>query len=231
MPFFLTDRDSTITERMDDPSCDTVKLFNTYKQFWWINRFLSKWDRIYKNEIRPILKNQNGTASLLDIGFGGGDIPIQLDRLAKKDGFKLQITAIEADKRSLDFADKLDTPSNIHFENILSTEILRQQKKFDLVISNHVIHHLDNETLQKICKEAEQLATQKVIFNDLKRSDWAYLFFFIFSKLLFWNSFVSEDGLISLKRSYTFKELSAIAPKGWTVKKLFPFRLVLSYDH
>lgn len=231
MPLFLRNRNSEIKERMDDPECNPEKLINTYKQFWWINRFLSKWNRIYKNEIRPILKKQKGATSLLDIGFGGGDIPIQLDRLAKKDGYKLHITAIEADKRSLDFVDKLNTPSNIHFENILSTDLLLQQRKFDVVISNHVIHHLDNETLQKICREAEQLAAQKVIFNDLKRSDWAYLLFSIFSKLLFWNSFVSEDGLISLKRSYTFKELSAIAPKGWTVKKLFPFRLVLCYEH
>jgi 2-polyprenyl-3-methyl-5-hydroxy-6-metoxy-1,4-benzoquinol methylase len=230
MPFFLKHRNSELQELMDDSDCDPVKLSNTYRQFWWINRFLSKWNRIYKNDIRPILINQNGSASLLDIGFGGGDIPIQLDRISKKDGFKLQITAIEADSRSLDFVRKLDTPSNIYFENTLSTDILRQGKEFNFVISNHVIHHLDSETLLTICKEAEQLATKKVIFNDLRRSDWAYLLFFIFSKLLFRNSFVSVDGLISIKRSYTFKELSAIAPDGWSVERLFPFRLVLSYE-
>jgi len=230
MLLFLKHRNSELQELMDDPDCDPAKLSNTYRQFWWINRFLSKWNRIYKKDISPILNQQNGSASLLDIGFGGGDIPLHLDKLAKSDGFQLQITAIEADERSFNFVRKLDTPSNIEFKNILSTDILKQGKKFDFVISNHVLHHLDEIMLQSICKESEQLALKKVIFNDLERNYWAYFLFFFLSKLLFWNSFVSIDGLISIRRSYTFKELTQLAPKGWKVRRLFPFRLVLSYD-
>lgn len=230
MPFFLAQRNVEIQERMDKLDCDPVKLNNTYRQFWWINRCLSKWTTIYTKEIRPVLEQQNGSATLLDIGFGGGDITIHLDKLAKADRFQLQITAIETDKRSYDFVQNLNTPSNINFQNILSTDILQQGRIFDFVISNHLVHHLDDSTLKNMCSEAEQLATKKVIFNDLRRSDVAYALFYVFSKILFWNSFVSFDGLISIKRSYTFEELKEVAPAGWKVRKLFPFRLVLSYE-
>ena len=230
MLFFLAHRNAELQECMDAVDCDPVKLRNTYKQFWWINRFLSRWNVIYKKEIRPILESQNGTATLLDIGFGGGDIPIHLNNLAKADGFQLQITAIEADKRSYNFVKSVHGNSDVSFKNMLSTDLVAQKERFDFVISNHLVHHLDNITLKKICTEAEQLATKKVIFNDLKRSDLAYALFYIFSKILFWNSFVSVDGLVSIKRSYTFEELKEIAPDGWKVRKLFPFRLILSYE-
>ncbi len=215
---------------MDDPNCEPEKLKNTYRHFKLINKLFSKWNILYKKNIRPFLEQNNGSATLLDIGFGGGDIPIYLSKLANKDGFRLDITAIETDKRSFDFAQNLNVPENINFKNKSSAEVLQQGKDFDFVISNHVVHHLDESTLQGMCKEAEQLATQKVIFNDLERSDIAYFLFFIFSKLLFWNSFVSVDGLISIKRSYTFEELSRLAPNGWKVYRVFPFRLILSYE-
>lgn len=231
MPFFLAHRNTELQERMDALDCDPVKLTNTYHQFWWINQILSKWTTIYKSEFRPFLEETNDGATLLDIGFGGGDIPIHLNDLAKADGFQLQITAIEADKRSYNFVKSVHGNSDVSFKNMLSTDLIAQKERFDFVISNHLIHHLDNITLKKICTEAEQLATKKVIFNDLRRSDLAYAIFFIFSKLLFWNSFISFDGLISIKRSYTFEELKKIAPTGWEVRKLFPFRLVLSYEH
>lgn len=230
MPFFLKHRNQQLQEHMDDPNCEPEKLKNTYRHFKLINKLFSKWNILYKKNIRPFLEQNNGSATLLDIGFGGGDIPIYLSKLANKDGFRLDITAIETDKRSFDFAQNLNVPENINFKNKSSAEVLQQGKDFDFVISNHVVHHLDESTLQGMCKEAEQLATQKVIFNDLERSDIAYFLFFIFSKLLFWNSFVSVDGLISIKRSYTFEELSRLAPNGWKVYRVFPFRLILSYE-
>lgn len=230
MPLFLKTRNTELQERMDSPDCNPIKLRNTYKQFRRINQFLSRWNALYKNEIRPVLELQNGTATLLDIGFGGGDIPIHLYKLAKKDGYHLNITAIETDKRSVKYARSLKAPSNIKFEYKHSKELVKQDEKFDFVISNHLLHHLTEPTLHSICNEAEQLAEKKVIFNDLSRSDVAYSFFYVSSNLLFWNSFISNDGLISIRRSYTFQELTDIAPNGWKVQKYFPYRLVLIYE-
>jgi 2-polyprenyl-3-methyl-5-hydroxy-6-metoxy-1,4-benzoquinol methylase len=230
MPLLLKNRKPELQELMDRPDSNLQKLENTYRQFWWINRFLSKWKRIFKKEILPVLKEHGSKGSLLDIGFGGGDIPFQLNNLATKSKTKLDITAIETDSRSLEYVQQLGVNDNIDFQNISSTQILESGMHYDFVISNHVLHHLNEDTLQKMCEEAEQLALKKVIFNDLERSDIAYILFFIISKILFRNSFISTDGLISIKRSYTFDELSEIAPKGWKVQRIFPFRLILSYE-
>jgi len=230
MPFFLRHRKPALQELMDDPKCDSEKLKNTYRQFRTINKFLSRWDLIYKKEIKPILEQQDGEASLLDIGFGGGDISLQISELAAKDGFHLNITSIDSDPRSLEYIKTLEIPSNIHFRHALSTDLVNEQASYDFVISNHLLHHLDQPSFETICTEAKLLATKKVIFNDIERSDLGYIFFTIFSKLFFRNSFISHDGRISIKRSYTFGELSQIAPDNWKVRRIIPYRLILIYE-
>jgi len=230
MTYFLDQRRDHLTELMDDPECDLRKLENTYKSFRVINKLLSGWNTIYKLEIRPYLKQKNGHASLLDVGFGGGDIPILLSRLAKRDGFNLEITAIEIDKRSFNYINKINTPDNITFRKTSSSHLVDEKKKFDFVISNHLIHHLDKASFSSLCTDAEKLSKFKVFFNDIERSDIGYLSFYFISSLLFRDSFISHDGLISIKRSYTFKELQQKAPLGWKVTRVFPYRLILSYE-
>ncbi len=232
MPFFLSERQPDLVEQMDRIDCDPIKLQNTYRQFSVINGLLSNWKRIYKQRIHPLLTtNPDKKYSLLDIGFGGGDIPLSIAKWANKDGFKLEITAIETDRRAYEFAQELPKNPTVTFLNCSSSDLVKQQNYFDIVISNHVLHHLDESSTLKILSEAKSLATSLVIFNDIERSDIGYSLFNIFSRLLFRNSFITEDGLTSIKRCYTKRELNEISPYGWKVERSFPFRLLLSYEN
>lgn len=229
MPFILSERNSDLTEWMDRPDCDPVLLENTYRQFATINRILSQWKKIYRNEIRPHL-TKTKPATLLDIGFGGGDIPYKLLEWAREDGFELQITAVETDPRAFRFAKQHRNNDNIEYLHCSSTDLLDQGKHFDFVISNHLIHHLDARSLPAFLDEATRLATCKVIFNDIERSDAGYALFNLFSGLIFRKSFIRRDGLLSIRRSYIADELRAQVPGKWNVQRIFPFRLVLCYE-
>jgi len=230
MPLFLSQRDTESRERMDSRDCDPDELQNTYRQFGRVNDWISQWSYIYKSKIRPQLQH-NAPNTLLDIGFGGGDIPIALARWATEDGFNLSITAVDPDPRAINFVAELDYPSNITFLQCGISELNPSEEQFDFVISNHLIHHLKIKELHNILKQSRALSATSVIFNDLRRSDCAYLLFNIFSRPIFRSSFITEDGLTSIKRSYTQKELQAIVPPNWKVQNLFPFRLLLTYDH
>ena len=229
MPLFLSKRRPKLIEYMDREDCDPQLLENTYQQFATINLLLSQWKRIYRKELRPLMK-ENRTFTLLDIGFGGGDVPIKLYEWAKKDGIDLKITAIETDKRAYDFARKLNTPGQIIFKHTSTSELVSKSASFDFVISNHVLHHLTDDQTTHILEEAKSLASQKVIFNDIERSDVGFALFNTFARMIFRNSFIVADGLISIKRSYTKGELKEVIPEDWLVKRLFPFRLLLMYD-
>ncbi|MDZ7658883.1 class I SAM-dependent methyltransferase [Fodinibius sp.] len=229
MPLFLSHRDTESKERMDDPHCDADKLYNTYQQFSQINALISRWRHIYKQFIRPHL-NQHSQFSFLDIGFGGGDIPIKLAAWLQEDGINFKITAIDPDPRAMEFAQTLDMSSNIEFLQCELSELNPETQQFDFVLSNHLVHHLDEQELISILQQAKKLCSKSVLFNDLRRNDWAYLLFNIFSRPFFRNSFITEDGLISIKRSYTKNELAAIIPQDWNVQNLFPFRLMITCE-
>jgi 2-polyprenyl-3-methyl-5-hydroxy-6-metoxy-1,4-benzoquinol methylase len=233
MPMILKQRNRHARERMDDPDCDRQLLFNTYRQFSTINSLLSRWKTIYNREIVTACEDPLITYRLLDIGFGGGDLPLKISRWAQEDQIKLEITAIDSDQRAFEYIQQKPRklPPNIHFRAASSGELVQAGEQFDFVISNHLLHHLSNSELQRILEEAVSLSSKKVLFNDIERSDLGYLLFNLLSRPLFRGSFITEDGLTSIRRSYTFSELKAQIPNSWKVKRIFPFRLLLSYEH
>ena len=231
MPFFLEHRDEDAQERMDDPNCDKQELFNTYEQFSVINGLISRWRSIYKDYIRPACDNPGKSYTLLDIGFGGGDLPVKLSGWAKNDGIDLKITAIETDERACEYVNKIDTPAEITFRQVSSTVLMEEGKSYDFVISNHLLHHLGDKELLQLLDESKALSRKKILFNDIERSDSGYLLFNLLSRPVFRSSFITEDGLTSIRRSYTADELRGKVPTGWKVKRIFPYRLLLTYEH
>lgn len=229
MPIFLKQRDTTAAERMDDPNCDLDELKNTFRQFSMLNSLISGWRFIYKHEIRPQMV-RGRSHSLLDIGFGGGDIPIKLAHWALKDGYDLQITAIDPDPRAVDFVQKKKRNPKVEFLQC-KVSALNPNQKYDFVISNHLLHHLEQDRMPELLEKAQSLSQRSVIFNDICRSDLGYLLFNLLSRPIFRSSFITQDGLTSIKRSYTRKELVSAVPEKWSVKTLFPYRLLLMYHH
>lgn len=230
MPLLLNHRDTESMEWMDDPDCSTKELFNTYRQFSTINAMISGWKHIYRTRIKPRVDSKN-SISVLDIGFGGGDIPLKLAKWARADNIKMEITAIETDPRAIQFVDTIDTPNNISFEHISSSGLLKNRKRFDIVISNHLLHHLRPPEFDTLLAEAKKLSTKAVFFSDIERSDIGYVLFNLFARPVFRSSFITHDGLTSIKRSYTLQELRQAVPADWNVERKVPFRLILSYSH
>lgn len=226
MPLFLKERNLDIREIMDDPNCDRGKLNHTYDQFRTINKLLGKWGSIYKSWIRPAIQNLNGKASILDIGCGGGDIISLLHQFTSEDRLDVTFTGIDPDPRAVQYATQKKWPDGVNFIKATSSDLVRENQSFDIVISNHLVHHLKPDELLAVCDDASTLSKQLVLFNDIERSDVGYTFFSLLSPLLFRNSFISADGITSIKRSYTKKELQENLPVNWSVHKQFPYRLL-----
>ena len=216
-------RNGELIELMDNPACDPGKLANTYRYFATINALVAGWRSIYLTYIRPLQPR-----TLLDIGCGGGDIVRQLATWAKQDGLELTCTAIEPDQRAINFALSLASPANIHFLQADAAELVKQGKTFDIVISNHVLHHLESQELRRFCELSEKLSLELALHNDIRRHDLAYLAFSLTAPF-FRKSFITPDGLTSIKRSYTQQELAGAVPDKWQVKAGLPFRNLLIF--
>lgn len=226
MPLFLRARAPHLREKMDDPTCNPALLQATYARFGAVNRLFSGWHVLYKRFLRPRM-TRGGQYRLLDIGFGGGDIPVRLIRWAQRDGAQLFVTAIDPDPRALDYARSLPPSPQVRFEQAHSSELVARGEGFDFVVSNHLLHHLSASELAELCADTAKLG-RVVLHNDIARADAAYFGYAALTGPFFRGSLITPDGLTSVRRAYTPSELSEVAPPEWQVTQPYPYRVLLS---
>lgn len=223
----LARRETTAVELMDDPDCDPVLLGRTYAQFAVVNRLVSGWRRLYVSALRPVLAASE-RPTLLDVGFGGGDVPRALMAWARRDGLDLAVTAIDPDPRAAAHVRRRHA-GGVEFRSAASTDLVAEGRRFDVVVSNHLLHHLEPDALQRVLADSELLARRLALHNDLRRSALAHGAYAVVTRPLARSSFLHDDGLLSIRRSYRLDELVGVRP-GWTVSAAPPFRLLLRHE-
>ena len=223
----LARRETTAVELMDDPHCDPVLLARTYAQFAVVNRLVSGWRRLYVSALRPVLAASD-RPTLLDVGFGGGDIPRALAAWARRDGLDLAVTAIDPDPRATAHVRRRPA-GGVEFRSATSGDLVAEGRRFDVVVSNHLLHHLGPDAVQRVLADSELLARRLALHNDLRRSALAYGAYALVTRPLARSSFLHDDGLLSIRRSYRPHELADVRP-GWTVSAAPPFRLLLRHE-
>ena len=222
----LTTREVQAHELMDDPACDPEALRRTYQQFRVVNRLVAGWRQVYTCRLRPIM-SATTTTTVLDIGSGGGDVARALARWAGRDGLLLDITAIDPDARAHRFAKALPPTPSVRFRQSTSAQLVAAEARFDVVISNHVLHHLDGPDLARLVDDSLGLARRLIIHNDIARSRLAYAAYAVASRPFGRRSFISHDGLLSIRRSYRPAELASVVGPDWHVVEQFPYRILL----
>ncbi|MDX1934930.1 MAG: methyltransferase domain-containing protein [Capsulimonadales bacterium] len=224
--FLLANRASRLTEKMDMADCHPDRLARTYRHFALINTAVSGWSVLYRRYLRPALAASDRPARILDIGCGGGDVLRRLTLRARRDGFSVTALGIDPDDRAVAVACQSNTPPGIDFRVTDARSLAQTGERFTIVLSNHVLHHLPEESVPGFLETSRQLSTGLVLHNDIRRHILAYLGFPLIGGL-FHDSYILTDGLRSIRRSFTPNELRAIVPPGWEVRTAHPFRCVV----
>jgi 2-polyprenyl-3-methyl-5-hydroxy-6-metoxy-1,4-benzoquinol methylase len=228
----LSTRDLAVRELMDDPDCDRRMLERTYHRFAAVNAVVSRPGAIYRRDIRPRAE-AGRPLRILDIGAGGGDLCRLIARRMRRDRHAADITALDADERAISWASAHDEGAGVRYMHATTQELVAAGEQFDVIVSNHVLHHLTDAELQAVLADSRRLLAPGglIVHHDIARARAAYALFSIATALLAWNllagSFIRVDGLISIRRSYTVAEISAAAPEGWVARRRFPFRIEL----
>ncbi|WP_022888965.1 methyltransferase domain-containing protein [Agromyces italicus] len=223
-------RDDTVRERMDSPDADSAMLAKTYAQFGLVNAVVAGERAVYRDWVRPRLSPVWGTR-LLDVGTGGAGLPRRLLRWAHAEGLRLEVTAIDPDARAIGWARAQPPTPGLTLLQTTSAVLADAGEHFDLVLSNHVLHHLDGQAFGALLADSERLAEfgGTVVHGDIERSRLASVGFALgtlpFASNLLRGSYIRADGLTSIRRSHTAGELAGVLPPGWRVRRAFPSRL------
>lgn len=228
----LSSRAVEARELMDDPDADLRMLERTYERFSLVNAVVSRWMAVYRHDIRPFARRR--PIRLLDVGAGGGDVSRALARWARRDGLLVSVTALDADARAIRWARARG--GDVEYRCAHTSELVSNAERFDVVVSNHLLHHLTGAELPELLSDSVALVEDDglVVHRDIARSSFAYRSFqaatWPFARNLFAGSFIREDGLTSVRRSYTAGELTGVVADGWQLRQRFPARLELRWE-
>lgn len=231
----LSVRAADAVELMDDPDADLRMLEHTYRRFQLVNALVSRPGLIYRRDVRP--RASRGHVRILDVGAGGGDLCRSLAAHLRQDGLAAEITALDPDERAMRWAEAHDGGAGVRYRRERTSDLVAAGEQFDVVLSNHLLHHLSPDELSALLGDSEQIVAPGglVAHHDIARSRAAYGLFAAgtapFARNVLAGSFIRTDGLISIRRSYTADELGALAPTGWEARRGFPYRVQLRWEH
>lgn len=227
----LSQRAAGARELMDEPDADQGMLERTYALFPLVNAVVSGWRGVYRRDIRPLARR--GPLRVLDIGAGGGDVTRMIAGLLSRDGCDAHVTGLDVDPRAVRWAAAQDGPPGLRWVCASASDLVAAGERFDVVISNHMLHHLPPHALSGMLADSLRLRASGgvVLHGDIARSRAAYALFAAatlpFTRNVLAGSFIRADGLTSIRRAFTAGELAAVAGYGWRVERRAPFRLLL----
>jgi 2-polyprenyl-3-methyl-5-hydroxy-6-metoxy-1,4-benzoquinol methylase len=166
--------------------------------------------------------------SLLDVGFGQGDMLRAIARWAKRQGIEAELVGVDLNEKSAAVA-RAATPPELAID--YRTGDYRGQGRFDFVVSSLVAHHMDDGQLRDFLRFMEAEARRGWLVNDLHRRLFPYLGFPLLAQLLGVHRVVREDGQLSIARSFRAGEWrrilaeAGIPENAARIRRYFPFRL------
>lgn len=189
-------------EQMDAPDLDPAIYEQVLHDLARVNRWtFTAWPAI------AFLNRAVGSArafSLLDVGFGDGDILRTIARWARKRGIDAQLVGIDLNVKSLQAA-RHATPPDLSID-YRTGDYRDQPEAFDFIISSQVTHHMTDTQLMTFLRHMEANARRGWFICDLHRHGFAYWGYPILARLMGVHRIVREDGTLSIARSFRPQE-------------------------
>jgi 2-polyprenyl-3-methyl-5-hydroxy-6-metoxy-1,4-benzoquinol methylase len=221
----LTDR-LHAEELMDDPALDAGTYHAVLHDLAKVNRITFAY-RPTLDFLARAIGGRKGF-SLLDVGFGDGDMLRQVARWAQRRGIAAELTGVDLNTRSVAAADGA-TPGVMPIRYLAGDYADLAGQGFDFIVSSLVAHHMSHVQLIAFLRFMDREARVGWFVNDLHRHGFAHVSFPLLASVMGWHRIVRLDGTTSIARSYRPREwppiLAAAGIEGAKVRRRFPFRL------
>ena len=202
---FRTDK----VEEMDDFSMKGEILRDALDKIANINQLLGG-NRLTLYGVQKLIRNisKNENITILDVGCGNGDMLRKLAEYGYKNNLNFQLIGIDANNFTINHAKQLsENYSNISFLcNDIFEESFRELK-YDIVLCTLTLHHFKDNQIINLLIVFYRNSKLGIVINDLHRNAIAYRLFQVICFVYNLNKMSRDDGLISILRGFTKKEL------------------------
>ena len=192
-------------ELLEEPGVDAELLRRSLADVARANRLFGG-ARAVLAELELALRDLPREATLLDVGTGLGDIPARTAALAARRGVRL--TTI-----GFDGAEPLAAASRAH-TTVAACGDARMlpfaDRSVDVVTCSQVLHHFADDDARIVLREMHRVARIRVIVADLRRSWIAAAGIWAASFPLGFHPVSRHDGVVSVLRGYTSRELGGL---------------------
>jgi 2-polyprenyl-3-methyl-5-hydroxy-6-metoxy-1,4-benzoquinol methylase len=213
-------------ELMDDPALDAATYHDVLADLAKVNRVTFA----HRPTLAFLAKAVGGRThfSLLDVGFGDGDMLRAIARWAQRRGIAASLTGIDLNPRSKAAAEAKPSPG-APIAYLTGDYHALAGGGWDCVVSSLVAHHMSADELAAFLRFMEAEAARGWFVNDLHRHGFAYATWPLLASLMGWHRIVRLDGHTSIARSFRPAEWRMLlAREGLAearVRRRFPFRL------
>lgn len=215
-------------EHFDDPARTPDEIAACYRELGRVNRLFRLDDPYTRVLARWLGHDRCQNLSILDLGAGDSWLGTAMEQWARKEfSWEWRVTNLDLKLVPLQLN---PSPRNV-VGSVLALPFTSDS--FDLVIASQMTHHLptDDEAVQHF-REAYRVARQGVFITDMKRSAVFYALLWVTLRVLRLSRDTREDGLLSVKRSWSRPELVGLAARaglsGATVRSYFGARLIVA---
>ncbi len=201
-------------ELLDGP-LDAAILCGNLRDLGRINRWLGGAD-LSRRAIRDVAEAVGPRTDLtvIDVGTGGGDLPLDLLATWGARWPRLHVTAVDAQADVLEAAravrPALDSTPGLALAVGDGRALPYPGRAFDIAHASLVVHHLEPDDAVAFLRELRRVASVAVVINDLSRARLHWFGALAMGRCCTGNRYTRHDAPLSVRRAYTAAELRGL---------------------
>ena len=221
-------------EWMDRPDNAPAELEGALEDIRSVNRFLGG-SKALLDALRPHLAAgpEDRVSTILDVGTGGADLPLELVAEARRLRRAVRIVAVDRDPVTVAYARRRTAEaSEIEVVTGDANALGYADGSFDFVTASLFLHHFAHDEAARLIAGFRRIARTAVFVNDLERHVLPWAFIAVAARITRRHPMFVHDAPLSVLRGFTAGELARIAADagaaGATVERLWPYRLLMT---
>ncbi|NGM64881.1 methyltransferase domain-containing protein [Sphingobacterium sp. SGR-19] len=215
-------------ELLDNPSVPFEDIKQTMQELGTINTWLGG-HRTTLEGLKKLLNNRT-KVSVCEIGCGGGDNLVVIQKWCRRYGIEAELTGIDINPHAIAYAKSRYGILDIQFicDDYRANTLV---KKPDIFFNSLFCHHFDEGDLVEMLRWMRVNSRCGFFINDLHRHPFAYYSIKWLTKLFSNSYLVKHDAALSVRRGFTKAEWMNLFEKaglsGATIDWQWAFRYLI----